>query len=693
MPNKNIKLFAAALPVAPERRYVQSVFRRVAATNPDGKPIFCELDSHADTCCAGANFVMLEEPYKHVNVYAYSGEYKPLTNIPVTVCATVWVSPVTGESYLLVVNEALYFGERLDSSLLCPNQLRDNGLTVDDVPKQYSADSTHSIYDPVTKVRIPLSLKGVISCFETHKPSPEEVLNLPQVTLTSALPWHPTSLSFAEAEAECLLRQQSRIASVATLRASDADTSTRTLSALRAYSNMMEDPLEMGGNNLYDIMVANVNATSDDIPGMGTSGSNDNKLYPDRHRNIQALSALSATDRKSVITPEILSKRWGISLPAATRTLRVTTQAGVRNVFVSSERKVRKKAPWLKFPSIKGKFYTDSMYSKVKSLHGDTGGSMFTNGHGFDLFYPWKKKSEHPEQLMAFIHDVGVPQVMISDGAPELTDGRTKEICQEYRIKQKHSVPYSAWQILAEASIREHKRNGRRILRRTNAPPRTWSYALKWSAAIRRLTALDIPQLDGRVAEENVKGSTPDISSYAMFDWYQLVWYYTPTAEFPHQKKTIGRWLGVAENCTDDLAYTILPKSCKVVVRKDVWAVTKDEMADPIIQAEIAEVDKLISDKLNGTSGEESEDFPLPDYNIFDDDDADMEPFEPEGLKPEADEYTPEAYDEYLSARVLIPRGGDPTHAIVRKRKKGPGRITYWVTRRKSAFGYPSVRG
>ena len=251
----------------------------------------------------------------------------------------------------------------------------------------------------------------------------------------------------------------------------------------------------------------------------------------------------------------------------------MTTQAGVRNIHVSSERKVRKKAPWLKFPSIKGKFYTDSMHSKVKSIHGEMGGSMFTNGHGFDLFYPWQRKSEHPEALMEFIHDVGVPQVMISDGAAELTEGRTKDICQEYGIKMKHSVPYSPWQILAEASIRENKKNTRRTLRRTGAPPRTWSYAAKWNAAIRRLTALDIPQLDGRVTEENVKGSTPDISSYAMFDRYQLVWYYTPIAGFPHQKKTIGQWLGVAENCTDDLAYSILPASCKVVTRKDVGAV------------------------------------------------------------------------------------------------------------------------
>jgi hypothetical protein len=103
--------------------------------------------------------------------------------------------------------------------------------------------------------------------------------------------------------------------------------------------------------------------------------------------------------------------------------LQVTTQTGVRNILVPSEQKVQKKAPWLKFPSMKGHFFTDSMYSKVKSLHGDIGGTVFTNGHGLDAFYPWKSRKEHAEALMDFIHDFGVPQTIISDGAPDLTDG------------------------------------------------------------------------------------------------------------------------------------------------------------------------------------------------------------------------------------------------------------------------------
>ena len=133
-----------------------------------------------------------------------------------------------------------------------------------------------------------------------------------------------------------------------------------------------------------------------------------------------------------------------------------------------------------KFPSIKGKFYADAMFSKVPSIHGDKGGTAFTNGFGYDRFYAWKSKSEHGNAIMSFIHDVGVPQTLVSDGAKENIEGRAKEVCREYRINQQITVPYSQWQNLAEACIREIKKCIRRVLRRTGAPKRLWNYIALW---------------------------------------------------------------------------------------------------------------------------------------------------------------------------------------------------------------------
>jgi hypothetical protein len=59
------------------------------------------------------------------------------------------------------------------------------------------------------------------------------------------------------------------------------------------------------------------------------------------------------------------------------------------------------------------------MFLNIPSVHNHTGGSVFTNGLGYDSFYPWKRKGEHPQAQMEFIQDSGVPHTLVSDNAPE----------------------------------------------------------------------------------------------------------------------------------------------------------------------------------------------------------------------------------------------------------------------------------
>jgi hypothetical protein len=59
---------------------------------------------------------------------------------------------------MLIIHEALYFGDRQESTLLNSNQLRANGLIVEDVPRQYDLNSLHLIVAPKAGVTIPLSI-------------------------------------------------------------------------------------------------------------------------------------------------------------------------------------------------------------------------------------------------------------------------------------------------------------------------------------------------------------------------------------------------------------------------------------------------------------------------------------------------------------------------------------------------------
>ena len=99
------------------------------------------FDSHADTSAGGSNFIMLDRPeqvHNHVDVSPFSDEYEPIKGIPVATCATAYTDPVNGEVYILVFHQMLYFGKKLSHSLICPNQIRDNGNSVEECPRMYT---------------------------------------------------------------------------------------------------------------------------------------------------------------------------------------------------------------------------------------------------------------------------------------------------------------------------------------------------------------------------------------------------------------------------------------------------------------------------------------------------------------------------------------------------------------------------
>jgi transposase len=251
-------------------------------------------------------------------------------------------------------------------------------------------------------------------------------------------------------------------------------------------------------DSLGDRLVAAVNVAADDTVGDGLSGRKDNDVYPmdTESRNILALST---SEKRSVLTPEILSRRWGVGLDTAKRTLQATTQSGIRNVLAPGERKVRQKLDHLAFPNLSGKWYTDTMFSKTESIRGHLVAQVFTNGRGNDHFYPMKGKGlVGPNALMPFVQEVRIPQTIVTDNAPEEVDGEFGKICRQFRIQQEQTVPYSPWSNLAESAIRELKVKIRRTLRRSKAPKRLWCFCGKWVAAIRRLTALDRESPGGR---------------------------------------------------------------------------------------------------------------------------------------------------------------------------------------------------
>ena len=116
--------------------------------------------------------------------------------------ATTYDHPYDHETYILVTAQSLYFGDKLENTLLCPNQMQSHGIEVDDVPRHLSIDgkSSHAIYIPAEDVRLPLVLHSCILYLPTRYPTDYKLENCKWLILSSDALWDPYSDNFAYEE-------------------------------------------------------------------------------------------------------------------------------------------------------------------------------------------------------------------------------------------------------------------------------------------------------------------------------------------------------------------------------------------------------------------------------------------------------------------------------------------------------------
>jgi hypothetical protein len=77
-----------------------------------------ELDSHADTTVAGSTCRVLEFTENSCDVE----DYEPMKQVPIVKVATAYDHPSSRETFILVFGQAIYLGDKLEHTLICPNQ-------------------------------------------------------------------------------------------------------------------------------------------------------------------------------------------------------------------------------------------------------------------------------------------------------------------------------------------------------------------------------------------------------------------------------------------------------------------------------------------------------------------------------------------------------------------------------------------
>jgi hypothetical protein len=147
---------------------------------------------------------------KTVDVFGYSKELHSMDGIPIATVGSVWTWPTTGDNYLLVINQCVFFGPRLKHSLICPNQLQAHGIVVHDTPTQFNPTSKHAIIHH--DLTISLDMLGFVSYFESRSPKSSEIDTLQQIVLTSDTDW----ATFSESAPSSHIRHPIYVSSLST---------------------------------------------------------------------------------------------------------------------------------------------------------------------------------------------------------------------------------------------------------------------------------------------------------------------------------------------------------------------------------------------------------------------------------------------------------------------------------------------
>ncbi len=591
-----------------------------------------ELDSHADTCVLGSNFIVLQYSGRECDVVPFSNEYDAIKGVPIVTGATAWTDQHSGLTWILIIHEALWMAPTMTHSLINPNQLRTYGVDVEDNP---SRGPLH-ITDSQDTARIPLHMDGTNVLFVSRTPTQDELDDCPRIHLSSQHAWDPSkahkffqSVSALGSEPSCELDE-----------IYNPDT----------FSQRVIDSVKVSLPSRTSAVL-----TDTSIPIMFSSES-----------------------RRPDVSPQALSDRWLIGLEQAKLTMQHTTQRYIRSALLPMARRYNADRIY-HLPRLQGEWYTDTVFGRIKSKDGNTCGQLFANENYFAVFYPMDSKAKAGDALRIFCREYGVPERLVHDGAKEMTGKKTEFQSQvtKHNIITRCSEPDLHNQSPAEGVVREVRRKWFRVMFRKRVPKIFWDYGMRWVCETMSRTYLRNQRIDGGVPLTKVTGETVDISPYLEFSFYDRIWFRDNAGLGPQLP---GRWLGVAKNVGGMMCSHVLQENGQITARSTVWTPTQLELQTDEVKQTFAAFDQSINAMLKTGEFPTIGDKPNPqDWADLTKDDLDFreeffQVYQDPNLKDEEAGLEPSpgiADEQFLRMELALPREGDSSMlARVRKRMK-----------------------
>ena len=575
--------------------------------------------------------------------------------------ATAWDTP-SGETIILIFGQGLWFGERMpDKSLINPNQCRAFGVSLCDDPSDPHRDL--GIYDSDSGLFFPMTMQGSFCTLLTRCPTLDELEHCRHVILSDEHHWDPSADPFGNVSS--VGRNLSHNAHISAPCEFDYCMSSCGLSIPELATRSAASVQVAASKSKQRTYNNSRKRKADDL---------DSKPYVPPtpfDRRLEHDSMLTG-ERHHSVTVENISRKWHIGLKRAKATLKCTTQEGIRSALHPLTRRYRTDLMQSKYRRLNTEFYTDTVFTKIKSLNQCTCFQLWTDGNGFIYVDPLRSKKDIVNSLNNVVENVGIPRKIISDGASEEVgeNSRFHKRVRYLNIATHRTEPYSQWQNRAENSVGKLKARWKRRMVRRRVPSRVWDYGLVYEAEIMSRMASGY---DGRTGMERITGDTCDISEWTDFEFYDLIWYWD--SPFSDENPKLGRWLGVAHRVGSALCYWILKENGEVLARTTVQHLTKEDSLRPEVQDSIRAYHMKLHDRLNiietCVDGNAFVTYVLDD--IPDDGVADDLFNETMDLDDElADNNNEDTYDSYVNAELLLPdKDGESRLGKVLKRVKG----------------------
>ena len=246
-------------------------------------------------------------------------------------------------------------------------------------------------------------------------------------------------------------------------------------------------------------------------------------------------------------------------------------------------------------------FYTDTLFSKVKSLRGNKCAQVFTDGR-FTAVYPLTTKGHAGDALRDLTNDVGIPDTLIADQAGEHTGYHTEFARQvrQLHIRMHYTEPGRKNQNhRAEREIGILKTRWKHRMTDANVPTRLWDYGLVYEAEIMSRTCRSD---DDRCGFEILTGETPDISEWLDFSFYDLVWYHVASNDMSTNGRRLGRWLGISHRVGSSLCYWVLTQAGHVLSTTTVQHVIATDMSNPELERAVTSFNNAIHARLDDSN-------------------------------------------------------------------------------------------